>query len=196
LTRVWRRLVAGVVIAGVALAGCGSSDPSSEATPPTTTKLPPAPTSPPAANAEPAGADPSEASVMICSAEAQEDIAKILDATPDRVSSPTWTDQKYSCDYVYRDAVIGLSVKELSSAAETLAFFDEMGKRFGRDPGNFPMGDAWFRTSNDSIVVRKDYKVLHVEVSEVPEEFGGYSLTPQLVAVNVGETIMGCWIDA
>jgi hypothetical protein len=184
------------VVAGVALAGCGSSDQSSEATPPTTTKLSPAPTSPPAANAEPAGADPSEASVMICSAEAQEDIARIQDATPERVSSPTWTDHTYSCDYVYRDAVIGLSVKELSSAAETLAYFDRQGKRLGRDPGTFPMGDAWFVTRNHGIVVRKDYKVLHVEVSKVPDEFGGYSLTPELVAFNVGETIMGCWIDA
>jgi hypothetical protein len=44
--------------------------------------------------------------------------------------------------------------------------------------------------------VRKDFKVLEVDVSQVPQRFGKVGLTPDLVALNVGEVIMGCWVGA
>jgi hypothetical protein len=147
-------------------------------------------------NAEPAGPNPSASAVMVCADEAQKDIAQILGVTATQVTQPTWIDHVYSCKYVYPNGAITVSVKELSTPAETKAYFDQMAQTVGRRPGSVPLGEGAFHTTNGSLVVRKDYKVLEVDVSQVPEHFGKVDLTPDLVALNVGEVIMGCWVGA
>jgi hypothetical protein len=192
-----RRLVVGVVVAGFVLAGCGSSSSSSEPSTSRSVAPPTVASSPPVAvTAEPAGPNPSAAAVMVCADEAQKDIAQILGVTATRVTTPTWVDHVYSCQYVYPNAAITLSVKELSTVAETKAYFDQLGQTLGRRPGSLELGQGAFHSTNGSIVVRKDYKVLEVDVSQVPERFGKVDLTPDLVALNVGEIIMGCWVGA
>jgi hypothetical protein len=204
-----RRGVAGVVLAGVVLAavvlaavvlgGCGSSSTESE---PAASK-PGSPTVPPTHESsattvapEPAGVDPSAASVMVCSDEAQEDIAAALGVKPTRVTAPTWADHVYSCRYEYPNGVLTLSVKELSSELETTGYFDERGTTLDRLPESVVLGQGAFHTTNGSFVVRKDYKVLEVDVSGLPKEFGKLGLARDVVARNVGEVIMGCWVDA
>ena len=44
-----------------------------------------------------------------------------------------------------------------------------------------------------SVVVRKDYKVLLVDITKLPAKFGVPSATRGDVAINVAETIMWCW---
>lgn len=133
---------------------------------------------------------------MVCSDEAQEDIADALGVTPTRVTTPTWVDHVYSCQYVYPNGVLTLSVKELSSAAETQTYFDERGATLDRLPESVVLGQGAFHTANGSFIVRKDYKVLEVDVSGLPKEFGKLGLPRDVVARNVGEVIMGCWVDA
>ena len=75
---------------------------------------------------QPAGATPSAASRMVCSAEAQKELAGALGKPTTGAVVPTWTDHLYSCAYPYADGRIGLSVKELSDAAATTAYFTSM----------------------------------------------------------------------
>ena len=146
--------------------------------------------------AVPAGPNPSASAVMICAAEAQKDIAQGLGVTATRVTPPTWVDHVYSCQYVYPNGAITLSVKELSTVDETKAYFDQLGVTLGRRPGSVALGQGAFHSTNGSIVVRKDYKVLEIDVSQLPKRFGKFNLTPDLVALNVGEVVMGCWVGA
>jgi len=133
---------------------------------------------------------------MVCAAEAQRDIAGSLGVTPTQVTSPTWTDRVYACDYVYPNGKLALSVKELGSASATKSYFEEMGSRLGKRPDPLQLGDGAFVTTDGSVVVRKDYKVLDVDISQLPMQFGDPLQDRSAVAVNVATTVMGCWVGA
>ena len=45
-------------------------------------------------------------------------------------------------------------------------------------------------------MVQKDNKVLTIDVSQLPAEFGSEKLKPVDVASAVGGVIMGCWTGA
>ena len=88
------------------------------------------------------------------------------------VSDPTWIDHLYSCRYGYPTGSMELSVKELSSWAETAAYYQMLASRLGksRELGN--LGQGAFQTTDGSVVVRKDWKVLLVNIAGLPAQFG------------------------
>lgn len=53
-----------------------------------------------------------------------------------------------------------------------------------------------FLTSNGSMLVRKDWKVLNIDVSKLPPQLGTSPPVPSDVAVSVAATILGCWSGA
>jgi hypothetical protein len=144
-----------------------------------------------------ASATPSKSAQMICEPEAVKEIADGATGveTIKKVKG-TWdeTNHIYSCDYVYPNgAVMKLSVKEMSSVDETTAYFNQLGQQLGHVKDQYGVGQGAFVTNNGSLVVRKDYKVLLIDVSKLPANFGVPPDTRQHVAVNVGATIMTCW---
>jgi len=63
-----------------------------------------------------------------------------------------------------------LSVKELSSWAQTKGYFAMLGRQLG-DTGKLGnLGQGAFTTSNGSVVVRKDWKVLLVDITALPPQ--------------------------
>ncbi|HLX88693.1 MAG TPA: hypothetical protein VKR22_09610, partial [Acidimicrobiales bacterium] len=140
----------------------------------------------------PAGKDPSSISTMVCAAEAQKELASPLGLHA-VVTTPTWADHLYSCRYTYPSGSFALSVKELSSWPETYAYFDSLGRTLG-NTGKAPnLGQGAFTTTNGSIVVRKDWKVLLVDISSLPAQFGVPSTSRADVAFTVADVILGCW---
>ncbi|MGH9078900.1 MAG: hypothetical protein ACRDYE_02265, partial [Acidimicrobiales bacterium] len=103
------------LVLAVALAGCSAS--SSADTTKTTKPLP-------------AGRTPSEVSKMVCRPEAAHDVGLALGETA-TVSTPTWADHVYTCHYDYPSGSMTLSVKELSSWPETLAYFHGLASQLG-----------------------------------------------------------------
>ena len=123
---------------------------------------------------EVAGPRPSASATMVCANEARGDIASSIGLDAVRVSKPTWREAEHllSCTYEYAaGARMTLSVKELSSPDETTSYFDALGHSLGRVQ-SFEIAQGAFRTSNGSLVVRKDYKVLLIDVSRLPAQFG------------------------
>jgi hypothetical protein len=188
--------VAGAVALGAALAGCGGSSsngaqpsaPAKDAQPaatvaPTTTTIAP----------QPAGPNPSESAKMVCAHEAQEDISGVLGVTPTKVTTPTWVDHLYSCTYQYPNGSMTLSVKELSDPTGTTDYYNGLAATLGQRPDNIPLGQGAFITTNGSVVVRKDWKVLLVDASKLPPKFGSLKLSPSDVSGAVAQTILGCW---
>ena len=129
---------------------------------------------------------------MICADEAQEDIAATLGVKPIRVSTPTWSERLYSCKYEYADGVISLSVKELPDAGATTGYFEGLAKDLGQPPGGISLGEGAFATPTQ-IVVRKDFMVLDVDVSDLPPQFGQPMRSPSDVKLAVAQTLLGCW---
>jgi hypothetical protein len=137
---------------------------------------------------------------MICEPEAINDIYNSATGVKTiKPFKPTWVNHIYSCDYVYPNgAVMRLSVKEMSSTEETTAYFDSLAQKLGKaaKQPTLGLGQGAFVTKNGSLVVRKDYKVLLIDVSKLPAQFGVPADTRENVAINVGVTVMGCWTGA
>jgi hypothetical protein len=185
-------VVAAGLVASVALtAACGSSSPSAQ--PPgsqpsashsgtTTTEAP-----------QPAGKHPSAISKEVCGSDAQHEIAEALGLKPVRISTPTWVDHLYSCRYEYSTGAFTLSVKELSSWAQTVDYFSGLGSQFG-DTRSLPnLGQGAFSETDGSVVVRKDWKVLTVDITALPAQFGVPPTSSGDIAVTVADVILGCW---
>jgi hypothetical protein len=141
------------------------------------------------------GPQPSASSRMICSKEAQTDIATSLGVTA-TVSQPTWVKHVYACKYMYPTGVISLSVMELASSAQVTQVYNADAKTLGRQSTSVELGQGAFITTNGSVIVRKDNKVLKVDVSGIPKNFGSPPQERSNVALSVAATVMNCWTGA
>jgi hypothetical protein len=140
----------------------------------------------------PAGRLPSLIALMVCRPKAQSEINQVLGVTA-TVSARTWVDHKYSCRYGYPNGSFELSVKELSSWTQTLAYFHGLGAQLGGPEALGNLGQGAFRTSGGDVVVRKDWKVLLVDVSGLPSQFGVPPTSATDVAFTLADLILGCW---
>ena len=175
-----------MLVAAVALAGCGSSSKTgADAT--TTTAV--------SEGGHPPGVDPSASSKMVCSAEAQRDITASIGVKA-TVSAPTWVDDVYSCKYQYPDGVITLSVKELASEAATTKEYNADAAAQGRRPDVVSFGEGAYITTNGSVIVRKDFKVLDIDVAHLPLKFGSPAQDRSDIALSIAATVMSCWTGA
>jgi len=152
-------------------------------------------TQPFSARLEAAGPTPSKSAQMICAKEAQVEIAASLDITPTRVTTPTWHDHLYSCTYEYPNGAVTLSVKELTSLATTASYFDSLEHSLGTAEPLYGLGQGAFIATHGDAVVRKDYKVLLVDVHALPANFLPL-MRPSDVAQSITTVIMGCWTGA
>lgn len=140
----------------------------------------------------PAGMNPSAISKQVCQHEAQREIASALGETA-VVSTPTWADHLYSCIYRFPTGSFSLSVKELSSRGETDSYFASLAGTMGKARDLEALGQGAFQTTDGSVVVRKDWKVLLVDPAGLPAQFGVPPTSSGAVAVTVTDIILGCW---
>jgi len=175
------RIAAAVLVATAVLAACSSG--TKAAGPSDTTTRPVVETN---------AAVVSVSTKMICG-EAAQDIAKVLGTTTTQPLVPKWKDHVYSCDYVYPHGVMHLSVKQLDRATATGAYFRGLRSQLGERLVLNGLGEGAFTTTHDSVVVRKDSKVLVVDTHALPAMFGTPPDTRTNVAISVAAAIMGCW---
>ena len=129
---------------------------------------------------------------MVCAHEAVGEIDSALGEKA-TVSEPVWTDHRYSCRYGYPTGSMGISVKELSSWTQTKQYFNSLATTLGKSRDLPGLGQGAFQTTDGSVVVRKDWKVLLVYPTGLPAQFGIPPTSSGDVAVTVGDVILGCW---
>ena len=116
---------------------------------------------------------------------------------PAKVSTPSWVDHRYACTYDYPTSTpagsFELSVKESSNWADTYAYYDGLASRLGKSRDLQSLGQAAFQAADGSVVVRKDWKVLRVDSTGLPPNFGVPPTSSAAVAVTVADVILGCW---
>ena len=140
----------------------------------------------------PAGPKPSPIATMVCQPKAQREIDEVLGEKA-KVSDKTWTNHNYACRYGYSTGSFELSVKELSSWTQTRTYFHDLGVQLGHPQKLGNLGQGAFRTANGDVAVRKDWKVLLVNVSGLPPQFGRPPTSSTDVAYTVADLILGCW---
>jgi len=181
-------LFAALAALGLLSSACGRSNAVAAASTRARTTEAPSTTEAP----QPAGKDPSHIAKMVCAAEAQAEMARVLGVRA-HVRTPTWSDDLYTCRYAYPNGSFLLSVKELSSWAQTLGYFHSLGASMGDTGSLGNLGQGAFTTSDGSVVVRKDWKVLLVNIAPLPKEFGKPPTSKADVAYTVAAIILGCW---
>lgn len=129
---------------------------------------------------------------MICTPKAAAEIAQVMGAKA-AVGRPSWADHLYSCGYRYSEGTMVLSVKELSSWSQTYGYFDQLASTLHETTPVKALGQGAFITSNGSVVVRKDWKILLVDISGVRAPVGSPPKPPGELAIYVAQTILGCW---
>jgi hypothetical protein len=140
----------------------------------------------------PAGPIPSKIATMICRFEAIQEIDSAIGVKA-KVSTPIWADHLYSCSYGYPTGSMVLSVKELSSWDQTDTYFEQLARQMGHARTIQGLGQGAFQTTDGSMVVRKDWKVLLVDTAGLPAQFGQPPTSSGDVAVTVADVILGCW---
>jgi hypothetical protein len=175
------------LVAALALGACGGSNHASAPGSTTVQQLS-------SSSWEKAGPLPSESAKMVCQKEAQTDIAGSLTVAATRVTTPTWVEAEhlYSCTYVYPQGKVTLSVKDMSSEQETTAYFDGIEQKYGVSDQLIGLGQGAEVLKNGDAVVRKDYKVLFVDVHAIPENFTSLMKRSD-VSTGIAVAIMGCW---
>jgi hypothetical protein len=152
-----------------------------------------APAPPPAHQAAAAGDAPSESAKMICEPEAVGEVAVALGVRTSAVPAGTWSDHVYSCKYVYPDGVMVLSVKELTDEASTTAYYTAAQQGLARTTQMNVLGQTGFAGPDGSLYVRKDFKVLHVDVAGLPQRIGQAGYSRADAAFRVAAVVMSCW---
>ena len=141
---------------------------------------------------QPAGKSPSAISRMVCAPKAAAEIAQVMGARA-ALAPPTWADHLYSCGYRYSEGTMVVSIKELSSWSQTYGYFDQLARALHETTPIKELGQGAFITSNGSVVVRKDWKILLVDISGVRGEVGSPPKPPGELAIYVAQVILGCW---
>ena len=168
--------------------GCGQATP-----PPSPPVVPASPVAPSKAPEVTLPGQPSPSAKMVCESEAEGNITGLLGIPPDGIDPPTWVDSTYTCRYRYGGGSFTLSVKELPDRPATDRYYQDLGVRMGKAGTLSELGEGGFMTSNNSVVTRKDDKVLLVEASKLPPTLGRWSLGPGAVTRTVATAIISCW---
>jgi hypothetical protein len=142
---------------------------------------------------KPAGPNPSTSAQMVCAPEAQTDLTSTLGIAATSVTTPTWTDHVYACQYLYPSGTVSLSVKELANQATTDRYYASLRSQLGQVRQLKGFGQGAFTTHDGSLVLRKDYKVLLVDTSKLTVPFGQGLNSRSQVATAVALTVLGCW---
>ena len=141
---------------------------------------------------KPAGKSPSAIARMVCTEKAAGEIAQVVGAKAS-VTAPTWADHLYSCGYHYSEGTMVLSVKELSSWTQTYAYFDELAETLHKAAPVKGLGQGAFVVGDGSVVVRKDWKILLVDISGLHGMVGSPPNPRNTVALDAAAVILDCW---
>jgi len=63
----------------------------------------------------------------------------------------------------------------------------------GKTQGFYGLGQAAVATTDGSMIVRKDWKVLLINSAGLPPQFGQPPTSSRAVEQSVAEVILGCW---
>lgn len=189
--RIRLAIAANVLLAGLmSAAGCAHSATAANRTPAAAGQTP---ATAQATNSTGPLDGPSASARMICQPEAVAEIAAALGVQTSTPPTATWSGQVYSCRYVYPTGVMLLSIKELPDQATTTADFTAAQQSLTSHTPIQVLGQNGFAGPDGSLYVRKDFKILHVDVSQLPDHIGEPPYTRADAAFTVAAVIMSCW---
>jgi hypothetical protein len=169
------------VVLAVVLAGCGQQS---------------APVGPlPSQAPVPALADaPSPQAEMVCQPEAQQDIQDLIGVVPTAVGPIQYANHTTTCRYVYANGSFTLVVQDLPNELVTTRTYEALAGKLGKvDSIDLPDAQA-FSTNDGSVVLRRDTKVMLVDVTQLPATFGSPPSPRADAARLIMKAVLNCWV--
>ncbi|KRF19010.1 hypothetical protein ASG90_03760 [Nocardioides sp. Soil797] len=196
-----------IVMAGLLLAGCGSTSADRNASPSE------APSSASGSHTMPdgtvmkdeemgdpgdtTGREPSPAARMVCAGDVAADVERIagLEEAPARQAS--WAEPMYTCTYSLPDGPLVLSVHDATDARSGRDHFETLRTTLD-DPqdivGMTGLGFPAYETDDGVAVFIKDNKTLEVDATALPDHLGpDGDLSAADVAYAVAASVLTCW---
>jgi hypothetical protein len=137
---------------------------------------------------------PSEQAEMVCAPEAQEDIQDLVGVVPTKVGPIQYADHTTTCRYAYADGAFTLVVEDLPNDITTTRTYEALAAKLGRvEKIDLPDAEA-FSTTDGSIVLRRDFKVMLVDVTQLPATFGSPPSPRADAARLIMKAVLNCWV--
>jgi hypothetical protein len=176
---------AGLAVLAALLAGCGGQSPPSvpqnapSVGPAVVTALPDV---------------PSPQAEMVCQPEAQQDIQDIIGVVPTAVGPIQYVNHTSTCRYAYPNGAFTLVVQDLPNDITTARTYEALAGKLGRvDKIDLPDAEA-YTTNDGSIVLRRDTKVMLVDVTQLPGTFGNPPSPRGDAARLIMKAVLNCWV--
>lgn len=149
---------------------------------------------------QPAGAPspqtgPDALTRMVCEDEVRLELKAALGVDTPQPPTATWAEPTFTCAYAYSDGKLTMTVREQPDKAATEQYFTAKRDAAAQRKDLPGLGEAAFALPDGSIYLRKDEKVMFVDVSGLPDQFGQPPVGRERVALAVVATVMHCWIE-
>ena len=138
---------------------------------------------------------PSPQARQVSEDEAEEDIALTLGVKATTVGPPTYAAGTSTCRYTYPRGGFTLSVQDLPDVPGTARAYDAVGARMGHVQDIDLQGARAYTTTNGSVVMQKDTKVLLTDVTDLPDPFGTPPVSRAGAALLITKAVLGCWTE-
>lgn len=144
---------------------------------------------------EQAMAAPPAAAAMVCSAEAKDNVAKILGLAAAPTTSQTWDGSVFSCSYALPDGVFDMSVQVFPGPEAAQAAAKSLAGRLGAEAitGLANLGLPGYQSAAGTVVFAKDNMALHVDAVKMSAGVGTQAVPKTDFAYQMATTILGCW---
>jgi len=137
---------------------------------------------------------PSPQAEMVCQPEAQQDIQDIIGVVPTAVGPIQYANHTSTCRYAYSNGAFTLVVQDLPNDITTTRTYEALAGKLGRVE-KIDLPDAEAYTTNDgSIVLRRDTKVMLVDVTQLPGTFGNPPSPRGDAARLIMKAVLNCWV--
>lgn len=138
---------------------------------------------------------PSPQAAMVCQPEAQQEVQDLIGVAPTKVGPIQYADHTSTCRYDYANGSFALVVQDLPNELVTTNTYEALADKLGRvDRIALPDADA-FSTTNGSVVLRRDTKVMLVDVAQLPATFGEPPSKRTDAARLIMKAVLNCWVE-
>lgn len=180
------RTVLSLGIAAITTALAASLTGCSQAPPPV---VGPQPTAMPVPDA------PSPKAELVCQPEAQQEIQDLIGVAPTKVGPIQYANRTSTCRYDYANGSFSLVVQDLGNDLVTTETYEGLAKKLGKvDAITLPDADA-FSTKDGSVVLRRDFTVMLVDVTQLPATFGNPPSSRADAARLIMKAVLNCWVE-
>ncbi|RAN73272.1 hypothetical protein B5P43_31245 [Bacillus sp. SRB_336] len=184
--------ITGLAVGTILLGGCATGTATPAAAPSATSQG-----AGPITAARENALQPPQAAAMVCSAEAKDNVTKILGLKSPPKTTLSWNGAIYSCNYALPSGSLTMSVHVYAAAPAAQAGALSLAKSLHAAPilGLSNLGLPGYQSDAGTVVFAKDNMALHVDATMLSGTVGVNQVPRTDFAYQMATTILACWSE-